>query len=216
MARRRKPHDPAAAIRAEAKRLIQRSLDMEAVSLQREAAVLDRMSDVEITRAGQKREGQKVTGNSARRVDAFDALREGLPVGCYDAARRLERDILLSRGQGDRGAHMERVDGSGGMEREFRFIVASSELRALVGRLAPRDWWLLHELIAPSRDYDGWQPVREDAEGRMVKGEPIQGWRAAVAYITGETHTHAQGAAVRAACVNLRDVYEALERRSAA
>lgn len=180
----------------EAKRLIERAQDLVAVGLQPDAAVLQAMEDIQVTRAGQKRDGQKVSDNSARRLDAFEALKDGMAVGAYDAARRLEKDILRARREAGSGPMVERVDCDAGKEREFRFITAAANVRAVVGRLAPRDWWLLSELIAPGVDRGG--------------------WRAQVAYITGETHTHAQGAAVRAACINLRDVYQALEKRAAA
>jgi hypothetical protein len=179
----------------EIKRLIERSKDLEAVGLQRGAATLPNHSNVEVTRAGQLREGQRVSDNSARRLDAFSALKDGMAKGAYDAARRLQKDILLARCEGDRGRPLERVDCDAGKEREFKFIAAAAKVRCVKERLSSRDWWLLVELIAPA----------------VHRGS----WRDHVTYITHETHVHAQAAAVRAACVNLRDAYAALEKRAA-
>jgi len=183
MAKRRKPTDPQTAHR------IKRAADLEAVGMQREAAALDAHQDVEITRLAEERGGKKAGHNVARRMDAFDALKEGMAPGAYDAARRLERDVLEGKGEGDRGRIMERVDCDEGKDRMDLMIEAAARSSAVLDKLAPRDRWLLLELIVVPIDRGG--------------------WRGGVAYITGETNFNAQGAAVRAACVNLRDAYEA-------
>lgn len=175
----------------------QRRRDFEAVGLQPESADLAHQRQVEVTRNAEDRDGKTVSHNVARRTDAFDALKASMNdqprfKGCYDAARRFEVDLLLSRCEGDRGPRMERVDCEPGREVEFRFIVAADNVAKLKTTLPRRDYWLLHELVSPSREYDN-------------------GWRGAVYYVTGEENPNAQGAAVRAACANLRDAYEAMD-----
>lgn len=185
MARLRKSSDPMA----------RRKRDLEAVNLPEDASILPAQQDIEVTRAGDKRDGQVAKQDGARRLDAFSALKDGMVQGAYDAARRFEIDILIRRGENDRGRPTERVDRTAGLTTDA-MIQAAQRIEAVVARLPPRDWWLLMELISPSID----------------RGT----WRETVAFITGETHTHAQGAAVRAACVNLRDAYTAVERKAAA
>jgi hypothetical protein len=192
MARRNKPKTPE---QIAAEKIAKRGRDLEAVNLPADGAILDKQSDIDVTRAGQKREGQKVDGDSARRLDAFAALKDGMAPGAYDSARRFELAIAVRRGEADRGIPTERVDRTAGHVTDT-MISAAEEVEAVVDRLPPRDWWLLMELIAPS--------------------VPRESWRASVAFITGETHAHAQGAAVRCACVNLRDAYLAWERKEAA
>lgn len=165
------------------------------MNLQPAAAHLPRQEEIEVTRAGQRREGQKVDGESARRLDAFSALKDGMVQGAYDAARRFELALMVRRGEADHGKPTERVNHTAGLVTDS-MLMAAAEVDAIVDRLPPRDWWLLVELIAPSRDYDGWRGV--------------------VAFITGETHAHAQGAVVRAVCCNVRDAYLAWERKAAA
>jgi hypothetical protein len=90
---------------------------------------------------------------------------------------------------------MERVDCTGGHATDA-IVQAAQRVDDLRDRIAPRDYWLLCELIIPPID----------------RGT----WRDHVAFITGESHVHAQGAVVRAICVNLRDAYAAIERKAAA
>jgi hypothetical protein len=73
--------------------LVKRGLDLEAVNLPKEGSALDTQDNIEVTRKGEKREGRVVEENSARRLDAFEALKAGMVAGAYDAARRLETDI---------------------------------------------------------------------------------------------------------------------------
>lgn len=175
----------------EAQRLIARARDLHAVGMQPEGAVLPHQADIEVTRAGRKREGQKVTDDSARRLDAFGALKSGMEAGCYDAAQRLELDIRTRRGEAERGRVLERVDGDSGRDLMDRIVQAGQTIDWLKTRLSRRDFWLLHELIAPSREYAAWRNV--------------------VYYVTGEDQSNAQGAAVRAATINLRDAYAELD-----
>lgn len=132
-----------------------------------------------------------------QRIDAFEALREGMPVGAYDAARRLERDITIRRGEHDHGRPGERVQGDeyAALCRNDQIIAAAERVERVMKHLSPRDQSLLTELIVP------------------VPGRDT--WRAAVEHITGETAPHGQAAAVRAACVNLRDAYNVRHKRAA-
>jgi hypothetical protein len=193
MARRAKPKHPSIAA-AERRRK-----DFAAVNLPDDACKLQAFADVEITRAGQRREGRVVDKDQARRMDAFGALREGMEPGAYDAARRLELDIAIRCGEHDRGRPMERVDGESPTDRMDNMVAAAKRVDAVLSRVGPRDAWLLSELINPS----------------VSVSLRCQTWREVVAYITGETHAHAQGAAVRAACANLRDAYDLVQRRAA-
>lgn len=188
MARKVKPASPEEIQRKAAER---RRKDFEAVGLSPEMADLVRNAGIEPTRAGDQREGQTVKEDTARRLDVFSALREGMAKGAYDAARRLERDMLVRRGLGDRGQRTERVDFESTLDLTDLIIIAAQGCDYVKARLSLRDWWLLNELIQPSYD----------------RGD----WRAHVLYVTGETNWNAQGAAVRAVCVNLRDAYEELD-----
>lgn len=195
--RRKTPEEIAAAL------IARRGQDLAAVGISPEAAALPSHVDVEVTRTGHARDGQRVDRDAARRLDAFEALRESMSrephVGAYDAARRLERDMLVSLGQHDHGRPLDRVDcEQGAFNRVDQMVFAAERLDALRQRVPDRDWWLLSELIWPTT-------------GRTT-------WRAAVAYVTGEQNHNAQGAAVRSACVNLRDAYsrlDAMSRRAA-
>lgn len=163
-----------------------------AVGLSAEMADLVTNSDIDVTRKAEQREGGKtVEDNSARRLDAFEALRSGMDKGAYDAARRLEADLLTRRGEGDKGQRLERVDCEGGRDLTDHIVAAGQACDYVKTRLSRRDWWLFNELIQPPVD----------------RGT----WRAHVFYVTGEENWNAQGAAVRAACTNLRDAYEELD-----
>ena len=177
--------------------LSERKNDLAAVNMHIDAAVLQRQADVEVTRQGQKPAGddKKAGHDRARRTDAFDALKKGLARGCYDAARRFEADLLTRLGLSERMAGTGRVDCTAGLTTDL-MVTAGIMVDKVQDRLAPRDFWLLCELIAPAID----------------RGT----WRDHTAYVTGEEHTEGQSAAVRAVTVNLRDVYAALERETAA
>lgn len=141
---------------------------------------LPRNADVEIRRADRTR----VAG--ARRLDAFDALRDGMEAGAYDAVRELERLMALRRGEGGGGRPMDRVDCAEPRGNRTDLMIAAGErVRALLAAVGERDAWLLSELIEPSL------PLQ------------LKPWREVVRHLTGETHPHAQAAAVRGACANL-------------
>jgi hypothetical protein len=188
----------------------QRADDMAAVNIQPESATLPRQADIEVTRAGGRREGQKVKDDTARRLDAFSALKDGMAQGCYDAARRFERDVLTRLGLGPGGQALgERVDCARG--RVDAMVQAGLRVDEVNDRIPPRDFWLLMDLIAPRIDRDGFTISRGKGDKIEVFG-PFFGWRAHTAYITGESNAHAQCAVIRAATVNLRDAYAAIER----
>jgi hypothetical protein len=169
-------------------KLIARSRDFEAVGLQPDAAALSVNDCIEVEREGQKNEER------ARRMDAFSALREGMAQGSYDAARRLEHDYFMREGLSDRGPSSQRVDCTAGFTTDD-MLAAADRIRDVMACLSARDGWLLVELIRGHPD------------------RPL--WRQGVFYITGEATPHGQAAAVRAACVNLRDAYRSLERKAA-
>lgn len=209
---RQKPSDP------EAARLARRVRALTDVGLQPEAAYLVAHSEVEVTRVAEERagsNGKKVSHTVARRMDAFEALKEGMVHGAYDAARRYERDVIDGLCLGNRGRSMMRVD-CDKRDGEYRFLEAADNAEFVRGRLSPLDAFLLTELVVPSREYDGWCPSFEDGDGKIQRGAPWYGWRAIVAYVTGELNKDAQGAVVRHACANLRDAYQDMERRAAA
>lgn len=193
MPKPRKPRKTEAQVEAE--RILKRANDMEAVNLQPDAAALPLQAEIEITRAGQGRGSQTVKTDSARRLDAFEALKGGMAPGAYDAARKFEHDLLVRHGLAEGGRSMERVDCTGGHVTDS-IIKAAENVENIQDRIPPRDFWLLCELIVP--------PVHRGT------------WRDHVHYITGERHSEGQASAVRAACVNLRDAYTAIDRKVAA
>ncbi len=91
---------------------------------------------------------------------------------------------------------MARVDEERGRDRTDAMIMAGVRVDAALAMIGDRDAFLLVELIAPS-------PATQ-----------LQAvtWRDVVAYVTGETHTHAQGAVVRMACANLAAAYNKILR----
>lgn len=189
---RAKPKTPEEIMAA---RLAERRQDLEAVGVPLDAATLPHGEAVEVIRAGAKHGEQTAKHDTARRLDAFEALRGTMAPGCYDAARRLEQDILIRYGWSDRPTAGERVDCTAGPITDAK-LAAGRRVDQINQRLSCRDTWLLTELIVGHAD------------------RPL--WRQIVAHITGEENPNAQGAAVRAATVNLRDVYEAMETKVAA
>jgi hypothetical protein len=180
MKRKSKPKSPAEIL---AERSARRARDFEAVGLQPEAAGLPSSRQVEVRRAG------RANALVARRLDAFDALRDGMDPGAYDAARRLEEDMRMRRGEVEKGRSLIRVDGRGDAPALLdRQLAAGRRVDAVLGRVGARDAWLLSELIYP--------PVERES------------WRETVRQVAGETHPHGQAAAVRAACANLAAAYD--------
>lgn len=176
-----------------AERLARRALDFEAVALPAASAALPANDSIEVRRGGRRNlEG-------ARRLDAFEALREGMAPGAFDAARRLERDLTIRAGEHDRGRTFERVDCETRTDRADAMIAAGQRVDAVLSRMGERDAWLLVELIRPST--------------AMALARP--GWRAVVAHVTAETNDRAQAAVVRNICANLAAAYQAVDRRVA-
>lgn len=176
-----------------AEKAARRAADFASVGLDPAAAALTANDGIEIRRKDQKHE------HTARRADVFDVLKEGMQPGCYDAARRLEHDMALRRGEGDRGRAMSRVDCEAVSDRTDAMIAAAERIEAVLARVGEVDAFLLTELIEPS------------PASRLAR----PGWRDVVAYVTGEEHAMGQGARVRSACANLHLAYERPSRRAA-
>lgn len=208
-----------------------RERDFEAVNLPAGSACLSTFADVQVAHA------QKDKIDSARRMDAFLALQDGMQTGAYDAARRLEADIAARHAEGDKQAG-ERVDcGSGIAGITDRQVLAGSMVDAVLARVGPRDAWLLVELIRPTRTVirDASRRVAETEERRYIatlgamagerragieaaadlEAKQLRGgsWRDVVAYVTGEDNPVAQGAAVRSACANLAAAYKLVDEQ---
>lgn len=181
---RTKPKDPQ---QAAAER---RAAAFAAVGLQLGASALTANRDIDAEREERDHEAR------ARRMDAFEALKEGMVKGAYDAARRLERDIVIAKGEHDQGRHLERVDNEQGGDRTDAMIDAAKRRDRVLAHVGQRDAWLLAELVSPSVQ------VRLSATD----------WRGIVAYVTGEENPHAQAAAVRAACANLVGAYDKTDK----
>jgi hypothetical protein len=167
-----------------------RALAFAEVGLQMSASTLRSNADI---RAERETRGHTAR---ARRQDAFEALRESMVTGAYDAARRLERDIIMAKGEHDQGRHLERVDNEQAGDRTDAMIDASKRRDRVLQHVGQRDGWLLRELISPN------------PQTRLSAIE----WRDIVAYVTGEENPHAQAAAVRAACANLVAAYEKADK----
>lgn len=163
-----------------------------AIGMQPDAATLPSQQAIEVTRAGESRDGRKVDDDSARRLDQIEEVRSLFRKrecgGCYDALRRLEYDMTVRRGEGDRGRTLERVDGDSTKDLADKIIQAGERIDGVKARLSRRDWTLVKEMIAPTQAWGG--------------------WRALVFHVTGEENDHAQAGALRSAAVNLRDAYE--------
>jgi hypothetical protein len=189
MARKHKPK-PKSPAEIMAERLSRRARDFEAVGLSASAAGLASNDGIEV-----RREDARHT-RGARRLDAFEALRDSLAPGAYDAARRLERDLTVRAGEHDRGRAMLRVDCDTGRDRTDEMLAAGQRIETVLGRLGRRDGLLLVELIRPSPAVQLTCPT----------------WRAVVAQITGETNDRGQAAIVRNLCANLAEAYQARGR----
>lgn len=128
---------------------------------------------------------------TARRMDAFGALQDSMSMTEYLAARRLQTDLTLRNGEGDKGRDLNKVDNPGGMNRTDSMIAAAERIEAVFAMMGGHDQWLLTELAAPS----------------PTTRLRFQRWREVVAYITGEDNDRAQAGAVRGACRNLSSAY---------
>jgi hypothetical protein len=96
----------------------------------------------------------------------------------------------------------ENEDGGGVLDRRLE---AGAKVDAVLKLVGARDKWLLVELIERTVRVH----ILQD-EGGAESGR-IEGWRANVAYITGEENPVAQGTAVRCACANLSEAYKQLD-----
>jgi hypothetical protein len=192
MASRRKIQKPKDPQVAAAER---RAAAFHEVGLQVAASTLPANADIDAERAEREHEAR------ARRMDAFEALKEGMVKGAYDAARRLEKDITIARDEHDRGRNYDRVDDATRKEagRLDAMLAARKRAEDALAMIGARDAYLLHELIAP-----GVQTKLSCAS-----------WRGIVAYVTGEENPHGQAAAVRGACANLAAAYEKMMERAA-
>lgn len=133
---------------------------------------------------------------TAKRMDAFAALESGMPTASYVAARRLQTDITIRKGEQDRGRNFDRVDCDAPTDRTDAMIAAAKRIEAVLARLGGHTQWLLSELASPS------DVIRLNH----------QSWRSIVQYITGEEDAMAQAGAVRHACKELALVYAELDR----
>lgn len=136
------------------------------------------------------------TIQTAKRMDAFAALEEGMPVASYVAARRLQADITIRKGEQDRGRNLDRVDCDSQTDRTDAMIAAAKRIEAVFARIGGHTQWLLTELASPSD----------------VMRLNHTTWRTIVQYITGEEDAMSQGAAVRHACRELAVAYAELDR----
>lgn len=190
MARRFKPKpktpEQIAAEKA-ARQLAERRQGFEAVGLQPDAATLIANAEIEVDREGRK------NAERARRADWLDQLKPGMAPGCYDAARRLETDFRIRAGEGDAGLSLQRVDCTAGLTSDL-MIAAGQRIEAVLRLMPLRDGLLFRSINQPKLDAT---------------------WRDTVKRLTGEANPHAQAAVVRGACLNLRDAYQAMERRAA-
>jgi hypothetical protein len=181
---RAKPKDPQVAA-AE-----RRAAAFAAVGLQMGASGLQANRDITAQQKERDHEAR------ARRMDAFEALKESLVKGAYDAARRLERDIIIAKGEHDQGRHLERVDNEQAGDRTDAMVDAGKRRDRVLAHVGHRDAWLLAELVSPS------------VQTRLSATD----WRGIVAYVTGEENPHAQAAAVRATCANLVAAYDKTDK----
>jgi hypothetical protein len=193
----RKPrHKAKSPEQIQADKIAARQRDLAAVNMPDDAASLPNHDDVQVVREGQGRGTQTASADLARRLDAFEALREGMrhTHGAYDSARRLEHNIRVRFGEADQGRSLMRVDCDDpkAKGRLDSILDAGDEVDGVLGLVGERDAWLLTELIRPQARFSTWREI--------------------VAYVTAETHEHAQGAAVRAACANLAAAYRVYDR----
>jgi hypothetical protein len=179
-----------------ARRMQQRRMaDFEALGLASDVATLPTSNDVEV-RPPAKNNQPSQRRRVAARMDAFAALEAGMPVASYVAARRLQADITIRKGEQDRGRNFDRVDCDKPTDRTDAMIAAAKRIEAVFARLGGHTQWLLTELASPSD----------------VMRLNHTTWRAVVQYITGEEDAMAQAGAVRHACKELALVYAEMDR----
>ena len=140
-----------------------------------------------------KRTG-RLTG--AWRLNCFNTL---LPAKCQerDAVDWLEELVRTANGENAQERRPDHVrasnDGPPGQNISDAMIQASIRLEVVMENMAPQHGRMLMELLKPDADL-------------------ITRWRGVVERCTGETHSHAQAATVRAACTSLVWVKDNLGR----
>ena len=132
----------------------------------------------------------------AKRMDAFDSLRAGggLDHDQYTAACKLvgKWAEMLGVGGAAGWTALGKIDRSGTpLPASQRQVSAMKSIHETLKQVGPADARLLRALVEPIV---------------MMRATAV-GWRDLVRLVTGETHSHAQGCAVRRACENLRQVY---------
>lgn len=143
------------------------------------------------------------TRHKVRRVERFDVFallhsRDGLSAGQVSAIRRLQDDIAI-RHRVDGAVRLEVVVDGGGGSREAvtaRTLEAGKRIGEALSIAGLVNGRLLMELSEPA----------------VIQGQSVN-WRQAVQRVTGEHQHHAQAAAVRLACENLRLAYVEIDRR---
>jgi hypothetical protein len=198
------PYDPAA---AERRRQVNLTRDAEARERARvegerpdswgvDPGSLTLPANAEVA-VGKDRRGRIV---HACRTDVFELLhgRGGLADEELRAARRLEHDVGERAGLFRPEPSLVFVDSQGSSEGVTqRMVEAGRRVEGALAGLGPRQARLLRALIEP--------PMMQ---GRLVA------WREVVERETGETHSHAQPAMVRAALADLALVYKAADAAS--
>ncbi len=185
MAKKRKPHDPAAAARAELERR-EREAEIQRLRAQGATVTTDR--------------GGKII--SARRSNVFNLLlaRKTITQNQHDAAYRLATDWAIWKGLDGKGERSEAVDGGSGSAELVtdRMIQAGRRVFMVIGGLREDREALLAAFMVAT--------VEED--------RPMM-WRGVVERVLGETVRDKQTAAVVDALEALRAVYEQPRRAAA-
>lgn len=206
MPRKKRDTPEQAAAKAAEKRAQERRAGFESVGLSPEAADLDQNEGVvvEQMKRTDAKAGERGNEKRARRDDVFDMLLRSEGVEAEEAhrrraalvaVRRLEKDILIRMGDGDRG--QSRVDSGFGGGRTDAQIDAGIRLDAVLARIGRRDAELLSELISPFK---------------VISNAP-QRWRVVAVRLTGELNAMAQAARIRGACDNLAEAFFDIDRK---
>ena len=134
----------------------------------------------------------------ARRTDVFDRLLNGHAPGPLESVRRLQRDMAAVHAlAGGVARYAERIDaGSDGDPAPDIRHRAAERIRSVLAITGSASARLLVALC----------------EADVGLGRPAE-WRAVVERESGERLADAQGAVLRAACVNLAGAYAEIDRR---
>lgn len=192
---RRRSSKPATPDQIAERKRLRRQADFEALGMSADVATLVANHDIEVRPEADNDKGSE-RRRVAARMDAFSALQNGMPEASYSAARRLQNDITIRKGEQDRGRNLDRVDCDGPTDRTDAMIAAAKRIEAVFARIGDHTQWLLTELASPSD----------------VMRLNHTTWRTIVQYITGEEDAMSQGAAVRHACRELALAYAELDR----